>query len=753
MKKVSISVLLILLSTNNLFTSKCEKVLYDPTVFDLNDVCILSEQNIVAVGEYGTVRYSADSGKNWAAQLIPGRPNLMGIAKRDSNTVFAVANKGSIFYSKDRGVSWVTADAGQIPTTEDLNDIAFYDDKKGVIAGNNGTVLVTSDGGISWFLAGNKNDENLRSIAYANGTTLVCAGDKGAVLVSTNSGNDWSPRESKTKANLKIVRAPDEKHIYIVGDSLTVTISNDIGESWKCGKLDTTNSYFRRPEIFGCVFFDSLSGIVRVDDRYNSNGAIQSEITTTDGGLTWYYYDLSGSFSPRANNLVNFEFLNRDFGISVGRKGEIVLLHFYGYSIEYMKSFYGSAHTFQKIITEGASNILAVYNTTKSYEAIQSEDAGATWKTLPRFDTIGSKRGISIFQDVSYPEKNTIYMALNNAKDSSWVIDTNFKSKTTYSGYILRSTDNGITWKEKVFPSKAKISSLIMVDKLHGIAELEKKYVYRTNNGWATYDSVFVPDTTVKHINKVFYREKGRFFISATKNDNSVIYYSSSDEGITWDSTPGPPDNSRNINLISNDKVISWNILYDSINYKYYDNIYISGDKGKNWSLALNEKSRKPHDISGIYFNNNYGIAFKNNINDRVTDYYFTFDSGVSWKMDSVIWEEGADMIAGLAYLNHETIFIVCTGGAMLKYDFWASPVLEEFHPVLPDEFSLAPNPASEYIYINGVVDGKEIRIYSSLGLKVYESSFVNKIDVSSIAPGVYFLISGAYKARFVKVE
>jgi hypothetical protein len=82
----------------------------------------------------------------------------------------------------------------------------------------------------------------------------------------------------------------------------------------------------------------------------------------------------------------------------------------------------------------------------------------------------------------------------------------------------------------------------------------------------------------------------------------------------------------------------------------------------------------------------------------------------------------------------------------------------------LPGEYSISPNPARDYIEISsinptlksGVDDCSAIQIFNTLGeifMSVEQtSSSVQRIDVSHLAPGIYFIKIGNRVERFVKM-
>ncbi|PLX05777.1 MAG: hypothetical protein C0596_18975 [Marinilabiliales bacterium] len=71
------------------------------------------------------------------------------------------------------------------------------------------------------------------------------------------------------------------------------------------------------------------------------------------------------------------------------------------------------------------------------------------------------------------------------------------------------------------------------------------------------------------------------------------------------------------------------------------------------------------------------------------------------------------------------------------------------------------PNPAHDYIYIENIENNKtQIEVYNSTGQKIIEASNMQKIDISSLTPGLYVVkikTTGSYfnsksiRSKFIK--
>ena len=65
------------------------------------------------------------------------------------------------------------------------------------------------------------------------------------------------------------------------------------------------------------------------------------------------------------------------------------------------------------------------------------------------------------------------------------------------------------------------------------------------------------------------------------------------------------------------------------------------------------------------------------------------------------------------------------------------------------ESVSVYPNPANDFIQLN-FAGNTEVTIYNAMGCKVIQLITDGRIDVSSLANGVYFIQAGASKAKFV---
>jgi len=141
----------------------------------------------VAVGDAGTIIYSADDGMTWSIDNTVTTVNIKSVKFINNNWV-AVGDRGTVLISVD-GISWSRYYSG---FKYNLTDVTFINNQYFAI-GNNGSILESNDVE-RWSLRLSNQTAGLTSIAN-NSRTPVIVGDAGMVLVQADSYTvDWAIR-------------------------------------------------------------------------------------------------------------------------------------------------------------------------------------------------------------------------------------------------------------------------------------------------------------------------------------------------------------------------------------------------------------------------------------------------------------------------------------------------------------------------------------------------------------------------------
>jgi photosystem II stability/assembly factor-like uncharacterized protein len=161
----------------------------------LFDVIALPSGLAVAVGEFGTILRSTDTGLTWSVERSGVTPDLRGVCTVDNHTLVAVGDSGVILRSTDDGVTW-NLQAAFPPMI--LRDVAFFNSRDGMAGGPiadgdlTSAVLTTSDGGVSWTVVNPPVPWSLWGLAVRDSNSIVAAGE-GPAHLSLNGGSTWIP--------------------------------------------------------------------------------------------------------------------------------------------------------------------------------------------------------------------------------------------------------------------------------------------------------------------------------------------------------------------------------------------------------------------------------------------------------------------------------------------------------------------------------------------------------------------------------
>ncbi len=210
---------------------------------NLHSVSCVDSQHIWASGNYGTILFSADSGKTWQPQESRISEYLLGsIVFTDIKNGWAAGVNGTMIHTADGGQTWIKQDSH---TTSNLLDLFFVDSDYGWAVGELGTVIHTADGGKTWVRQMEGQDAILNDVFFADRETGWIVGEFGTIMHTSDSGMTWTSQQCKD-------------------------IEPEISETEWEKPL---------PALYGLYFIDPLEGwIVGMD------GVI---IKTIDGGQTW----------------------------------------------------------------------------------------------------------------------------------------------------------------------------------------------------------------------------------------------------------------------------------------------------------------------------------------------------------------------------------------------------------------------------------------------------------------------------------
>ncbi|MBM2813894.1 MAG: hypothetical protein HW421_656 [Ignavibacteria bacterium] len=302
---------------------------------------------------------------------------------------------------------------------------------------------------------------------------------------------------------------------------------------------------------------------------------------------------------------------------------------------------------------------------------------------------------------------------------SSWnIIPTNLKAE--YGGRFLTSPE-GILFIQN---SSNNITSLYKSDdngknwkKLSGI--IDNKYI----TGFA-------------------FGKNGKMLIMSPNNNpiyNDFIY--TSNYGETWKLIP------RNIYETGTfNKLV---VLDSYIIYAMKEGVYRSSDEGSTWESYYEGLYRESRNY---LLRNSKDELFLNQTNSILK----SIDSGKSW---FYIYDNNDLSVGNFNFFTLNQInrlFLVNTSGMI----FYSVEPLSVDNPENDNQQFLSPNPANDYIDIClnkgacSLVPICEIRIFNVLGecvMAKQTTSNVQRVDISQLQPGMYFVRVGERTEKFIK--
>lgn len=170
--------------------------------------------------------------------------------------------------------------------------------------------------------------------------------------------------------------------------------------------------------------------------------------------------------------------------------------------------------------------------------------------------------------------------------------------------------------------------------------------------------------------------------------------------------------------------------------------IFTSTNNGDEWSRITTEEVQS---VRHSDFNENHIVAVT--FDTEFTQYALRYsgDRGVTWHQvpgQDLLYLNSDDNGTVVDFIgNTADVYIGTYDVGVLKYTIDFSKLSTTNPESTIDWVTLAPNPASDYIYLNFKNEVLEKAVfYSSIGERVMEQSQQPKIDISRLSVGIYFI-------------
>lgn len=410
--------------------------------FAPTDIDFTSQAEGVAATTQGRLYRTTDGALSWT--LV--REFAAGI----KDVYFATPTVGfavgaSLHRTKDGGATWESGAIG----TFFLSGIRCADAFTCILTTQAGTSLMrTTDGG-GTLTTVSPSSKKLLAAAFGAGLQVVAAGEDGTTVRSGDGGRTWAPVGERLAQPLTRLRAVSASLVFAVGPNGTLARSSDGGETWTELGVSTSE------DVVDVSFADAFVGYA-VD-------AIGTVLRTDNGGVSWQILSTGYSATPQA-----VVALNRRIVLLIGSRG--VLRSVDGGEIfsRVRARIVSAARLFNadraggRVFAYGSKNIVA------------SSNGGKTWTKVLRprkallasLDFVSARTGFVLGQDgqvfktrtggrrwsdlsgvgsddatgMSFSSASRGYLTLSRFGDDS-------------SGYLLRTTDGGRTWRPQLVSS------------------------------------------------------------------------------------------------------------------------------------------------------------------------------------------------------------------------------------------------------------------------------------------------------------
>jgi photosystem II stability/assembly factor-like uncharacterized protein len=188
----------------------------------------------VVVGQMGAI-FAAEDCRHWQRTSPVTKARLNAVSLNRSGRVCAVGAFGTILSSFDSGTTWTQLPLDWNRITGQSAEPHLY----GVHVGDEGAITVvgefelilrSTDGGAQWKVL-HKGERSLFGLQLLDNGQAYAVGQSGAVLASSDAGSTWRSLDTGSKAILTGILASPGGKITVSGIN-TVLFSGDGGASW-----------------------------------------------------------------------------------------------------------------------------------------------------------------------------------------------------------------------------------------------------------------------------------------------------------------------------------------------------------------------------------------------------------------------------------------------------------------------------------------------------------------------------------------
>lgn len=193
-------------------------VIDDGVTTPLLDVWFENERSGYALGAYGVLLHTTDSGTTW--HLLsdrldnPDNYHLYGIARSVAGTLLIAGEAGTLLRSRDAGETW---DRPVSPYQGSFFGIVAAQDGSLITFGLRGNVFRSADEGDSWSPVDTSDQRTLLGGVMKGDGTIVLVGSAGAVLSSNDNGASFETISTSGNSVYSGITETAEGNLMLVG--------------------------------------------------------------------------------------------------------------------------------------------------------------------------------------------------------------------------------------------------------------------------------------------------------------------------------------------------------------------------------------------------------------------------------------------------------------------------------------------------------------------------------------------------------
>ncbi|MGH2980063.1 MAG: WD40/YVTN/BNR-like repeat-containing protein [Solirubrobacterales bacterium] len=413
-------------------------------MFAPTDAAFTTPTEGVAATAQGRLYRTTDGAQSWTLVRETG-PAVRDVHFISPMSGFA-AGDGGLLRTLDGGATWLQLASGPLR----LSTIRCADGFTCIATTQSGQSLMrTTDGGVT-LTPVSPSSEKLLAVAFGTEARAVAAGEDGATVRSQDAGATWAPVGARLSQAFSRIRAVSASLVFAVGLNGTLARSSDGGLTWSELGVSTSE------DLIDVSFADSFVGYA-VD-------AAGTVLRTDNGGVSWQILNTGYRATPQAVLA-----LGRNTVLLIGGRG-ILRSTDGGDSFTRIRArivaaarLFNVDRTARRVFAYGSKNIVA------------SSNGGRTWKKVLRprkallasLHFVSARTGFVLGQDgrlfktrsggrrwsdlSAVGSDDATGMSFGSAR-RGYLTLKRFGDDT--SGYLLRTTDGGRSWRPQLVSSE-----------------------------------------------------------------------------------------------------------------------------------------------------------------------------------------------------------------------------------------------------------------------------------------------------------